>query len=322
MQEGPEFRHLTAFVTVAEECNFGKAAQRLHITQPALSSQIKQLESWLGASLFKRVPYGAELTETGRNFLLYARRILHMRQHALKAASRKHSEEEWPLHLGYSPFVNHKLIEEALLGYHEIVPEGHISSLSDCTAKLTGMMEDGRLDAAIVTLPISAKGLFEHRICEEKVLLCLRRDDPFASAKEIPKEAIAARLRILFSRDYHPALYDEVLRKFKTAGIELRPTETYSAPAEMQFLVKTLHCFGLVREQVPLDPELTVRLIPGMDLRYRTALICHCDQQRPVFPMLAYRMAQRCAGERRMASRKSPGHAHIGQEQLPFEKAG
>lgn len=322
MQEGPEFRHLIAFVTVAEECNFGKAAQRLHLTQPALSHQIKQLEDWLGSNLFKRVPHGAELTATGRNFLVYSRRILHMRNHAMKAASRKHSEQEWPLRLGYSPFVNHKVVEEALRGYHEIIPEGHISSLSDCTAKLVEMIEDGRLDSAIVTLPVSTTGLFEHRICEEKVLLCLRRDDPFASAKEIPKHAIAEQLRILFSRDYHPDLHDEILRRFKRAGIELHPTETYSAPAEMQFLVRTLRCFGLTRENVALDTEPTVRPIPGVDLRYATALICDPDQQRPVFPMLAYRMAHRCALEKSAASRKPPAPSHEKQTRLPFEKAG
>ena len=322
MQEGPEFRHLIAFVAVAEECNFGKAAQRLHITQPALSSQIKQLEDWLGTSLFRRVPYGAELTETGRNFLLFARRILHMRQHALKAASRKHSEGDWPLRLGYSPFVDHRLVQEAIVGYQELVPDGQIDSLSDCTAKLLEMMSDGRLDASIVTLPIPSGRLFEHHICEDRVALCMRRDDPFASAAEVPKEAIAKHLRILFSRDSHPDLYDQVLRKFAKAGIALHPTVSYSAPGEIQFLIKTVRCFGLVRECTSLDPDLISRPIPGVDLRYRTALISHLDQQRPVFPMLAYRMAQKCAAERKMATRKLPHSVHSSQDHLPFEEAG
>jgi DNA-binding transcriptional LysR family regulator len=316
MCEGPEFRHLVSFVAIAEECNFGRAAQRIHITQPALSSQIKQLEGWLGASLFRRVPHGAELTETGRNFLPYARRILHMRHHAMRAASRRYSETEWPLRLGYSPFVNHDLIQEALLGYREIVPEGTLNLPSDCTAKLIEMLADGRLDAAIVTLPVSAKGLFEQRICEDKLLICLRRDDPLASAAEIPKTVISERLRILFNRDYHPALHDQLFRRFKRVGIELQPTETYSAPAEMQFLVKTRSCFGLVREHVPLDPELTTRTIAGVDLRIATALVYRRDQQRPVLPMLACRMAQRCGAKERPEHRKRPRPSDVGTKPL------
>jgi DNA-binding transcriptional LysR family regulator len=222
------------------------------------------------------------------------------------ATSRKYSEAEWPLRLDYSPFVNHKLIHEALVGYGEIVPEGHVHSPSDCTAKLTEMLGDGRLDAAIVTLPISTHGFIEHRIYEEKLLVCLRSDDPFASALEIPREAVPERLRILFNRDYHPTLYDQLLRRFKRAGIELQPTETYSAPAEMQFLVKARRCFGLVREHVHLDPELTARAITGIDLRVATALVYRRDHQRPVFPMLAYRITQACTGNGTPESWKRP----------------
>jgi DNA-binding transcriptional LysR family regulator len=211
MQDCPEFRHLVAFIAVAEECNFGKAAQRLHVTQPALSAQIKQLESWLGAHLFKRVPYGAELTESGRNLLAYARRLLFLRHHALSAVSRKYSDAEWPLRLGYSLFVNHALVQEALRGYQEIVPEGQLNLPSDCTAKLVEMMVDGRLDAAIVTLPTPMSGVFQYRICEERFLVCLRRDDPLAAAPEIPHAVIADRLRILFNREIRPTLYDSLI---------------------------------------------------------------------------------------------------------------
>lgn len=292
MNDGPDFRHLVAFVAVAEECNFGKASQRIHITQPALSAQIKQLENWLGAKLFRRVPRGAELTEPGRNFLVYARRLLHLRQHAVRAASRKHSPADWPLRLGFSPFANRDLVREALVGYHEMLPEGQLSSASDSTARLLEMLSDGRLDAAIVTGPVNGRALCEHRLCEDRILLCLPDDSPFASASEVPKKAVAENLRVLFDRDHHPALHDRIMRKLKRAGIDIRPTETYSAPAEMQFLVKARKCFGLVREEVPLEHGLLAKPIEGLDLRVSTLLICNRDQQQPIVPMLAYRITR------------------------------
>lgn len=322
MQDGPEFRHLVAFVTVAEECNFGKASQRLHVTQPALSTQIKQLESWLGAHVFKRVPYGAELTERGRSFLPYARRLLLMRHHALSAVSRKYSDAEWPLRLGYSLFANHELVQEALRGYQEIVPEGQLNLPSDCTAKLVEMMVDGRLDAAIVTLPTPMSGVFQYRICEERFLVCLRRDDPLAAAAEIPQAVIAERLRILFHRDIHPALYDYLFRRFKRAGIELQPTESYSAPTEMQFLVKTRGWFGLTREHTRLDPELAVRPIAGIDLRIATALIGYREQERPLFPMLASRMTERWMRGDSIARHKLPSARSLGTKPIGIKKVG
>ncbi len=91
MYQGPEFRHLVYFLAVAEECNFGKAAHRLHLSQPSLSEQIKQLEAILDATLFTRGRAGAGLTASGRKFLPHARRILQMSHNAVRATSPRYS---------------------------------------------------------------------------------------------------------------------------------------------------------------------------------------------------------------------------------------
>ena len=294
MNQGPDFRHFVAFVAVAEQLSFGRAASRLHITQPALSAQIKQLEDWHGERLFKRGPAGAELTESGRSFLVRARQILHMRCDAFSSTSRKHSPIQWPFRLGYSPFVHHALVHEALKGYPELLPERLINSSSDCSAELVNMLNDGRLDAAIVTLPIFGSELSEHEICVERILVCLRADDPLANCTQIPRNVLSDRLKIMFTRDSHPLLYDRLLKKFQAAGGHLHPTETYSAPSEMQFLVETSGCFGLVREGRVLNPGLKALPIEGMDLRVRTALVFNAADHSRVLPMLAGRMTQRC----------------------------
>lgn len=275
MEQGPDFRHYESFTAVAEECSFRKAAEKLHITQPALSGHIKVLEEWLGQEVFKRGPSGSELTEAGRNLLVYARHILHLRSHAKRASSRKHSTTEWPLRLGYSPFINHALIEEALTGYKEIVPEGRINSSSDCTGHLIEMLEDGRLDAAVVTLPIFETSLLQQVICKDRLLVCLRKDDPIARQSQVPRTAIAEQLRVLFERRYHPLFHDDILKSFKRAGVTVKPTETYSAPSEMQFIVKTRGCFGLVREGIALDPELIALPMEGINIRVTNALVFH-----------------------------------------------
>jgi DNA-binding transcriptional LysR family regulator len=126
MYEGPEFRHLRYFVAVAEECNFSRAARRLHVSQPSLSAQIKQLEDGLGAKLFVRGPAGASLTPAGRAFLSHAKQMLLMRDRAIRNTSLIHSGVQVPFRFGYSPFANHELVREALKGYRELVPEGRI----------------------------------------------------------------------------------------------------------------------------------------------------------------------------------------------------
>lgn len=319
MIQGPDFRHFVAFVTVAEQLSFGRAASQLNITQPALSAQIKQLEDWHGERLFRRVHSGAELTEAGRRFLIWARQILHMRRDAFSATSRRHSPYRWPFRLGYSLFVHHALIQEALKGYRELVPERGINSSSDCSAELVNMLHDGRLDAAIVTLPILESELSEQEICSDRLLICLRSDDPLARGIHIPKAVLSDRLRVMFRCDSHPLLHDRILKKLKSAGVVIRPTETYSAPSELQFLVATSSYFGLIREGRPLEPGLTALPIEGINLRVRTALVFNAALQTRALSMLAGRMAQRCI-EMSIGSLKKPVGSATAQRQFDFER--
>ena len=290
MYEGPEFRHLITFVAIAEECSFNRAAERLHIAQPALTKHIKSLEEGLGEALFKRVPAGAELTETGRKFLPVARQMLHMREHAVNTASRSSTGVEWPLRFGYSPFMNHNLLVKTLNVYREIVPDGRVISTSDSTAELVNMLHDGRLDAAIVTLPVTVPELSQCILAEDEVMICLRKDDPMASLAAIPKESVEERLSIMFSRHSHPELFDHIFKRFARSAIHICPTESYSAPSEMQFLVKHHGYFGLECKGIPLDPELTLRPIKGLEICLETALVYRNERHKRMLSILAYRM--------------------------------
>jgi hypothetical protein len=182
------------------------------------------------------------------------------------------------------------------------------------------MVAEGHLDAALVIMPIGDRKLFVHRIRTQRVLVCLRRDDPLARFESLSKNHIEDRLRIAFSRDHHPLCYDEILRKFAKAKIRLTPTDFVSSPTDMQFLVKIGAGFGMMLETVPLDPELTLRSIAGLSIHVKTAFICLPDHQRPVLPLLASRMAKMCADVDEMSGKKRPVRS-VGVElprQLPM----
>jgi DNA-binding transcriptional LysR family regulator len=183
------------------------------------------------------------------------------------------------------------------------------------------MVADGRLDGAIVSFPVTERGLVEHPIRQEKLLVCLRRDDPLASEEILPRNVIAGRLNILFARVHQPLFYDSLMQKFGRASIELNPSEFVSAPAEMQFLVKSGHGFGLVRESAKLDPELTVRSIAGMSLTVTTGIISHRAQTRPALSVLAYRMEKQFHAAVKMDGRKRPNGRVSGDEWAQIKKA-
>ncbi len=307
MYEGPEFRHLRYFLAVAEELSFGKAAERLHVSQPSLSQQIKQLEEGFKTSLFVRSHHGAALTPAGRELLPLARRMIEMRAHAVRGVSSSRPMSELPLRFGYSPFVNHDLVGEALGGYKELVPGGSLSPHSECSGRLVSMVREGKLDAALVTLPVQRKGLMVQHVCQEDVLICLRRDDPLAALKDdLSKGVIADRLRVMFDRSHHPLLYDKLLRKFDKAGIDVHPSECVSSPGELQYLVVMGRGFGLVRESTRLLPELTTRRIANLELKITTAFVCLSEQAHPALPLLGFRMASHCKSKSGMEGRKKP----------------
>jgi DNA-binding transcriptional LysR family regulator len=318
MYDGPEFRQLRYFVAVADLCSFSKAAEKLHVSQPSLSTQIKLLEDGLNAKLFVRGPTGTYLTSAGRVFHAKAKQMLVLRQRAVEDTSIIHSGENLPLRIGYSPFVNHEIIREAMNVYRELVPDGKFESSSGSSPSLSRLVSEDQLDAAIVALPIAEKHLFIQAICTEKLMVCLREDDPLARHSSVARMEIEKRVKIVSSQTHHPLLYDHILQTLNRVGIALRPSEFVSSPEELQFLIKLRLGLGLVGETTPLAPELTKRPIAGVDIRIKTAFICHPAQQKSLFPILVYRLAQACAALnlRRAKKRPSRGVSPVDPEQL------
>jgi DNA-binding transcriptional LysR family regulator len=180
MYEALEFRHLRYFIAVAEHRTFSRAAERLHISQPALSAQIKQLEDALDVMLIIRGADGNSVIPAGRAFLSFAKQLLELRDRAIKETSLVHSGAHLPFRFGYSPFVNHDLVTEAVKSYRELAPEGRIEPSSASSGPFSAMVAARELDAAIVSLPLIEQELVVKIICVEKLVICLRADDPLA----------------------------------------------------------------------------------------------------------------------------------------------
>ncbi len=122
-----EFRHLRYFIAVAEELHFGRVAARLHIAQPALSRQIRQLEEELSVPLFYRTKRRVQLTDAGQVFLDEARRMLAQEQHAIRAAQRAHRGEIGQLSVGLVPAATVGILSEVLRVFRDRFPEVELS---------------------------------------------------------------------------------------------------------------------------------------------------------------------------------------------------
>src|SRR5215208_3528437 len=112
-----ELRHLRYFVAVAQEENVSRAALKLHVSQPALSRQIRDLEEELGFLLLERSAKAVRLTEAGREFLAGARRVLQTADEAVTAARETALGGEGELHVGYAPSLTAKILPRILRSF-------------------------------------------------------------------------------------------------------------------------------------------------------------------------------------------------------------
>ena len=145
-----DLRHLRYFVAVAEEQNITRAALRLHVSQPPLSRQIRNLEDDLGIALFDREAKAVRLTEAGRVFLAEARIILQRAKEAVELAKDVAGGKRGEIHVGYAPSLTVELLPRALSYFRESNPAVRVQLHDFSTQEMLRGLRDGKLHAALL----------------------------------------------------------------------------------------------------------------------------------------------------------------------------
>ncbi|QIS04413.1 LysR family transcriptional regulator [Nocardia brasiliensis] len=212
-----ELRQLRYFVTVAEELHFGRAAQRLHIVQSAVSQQVRQLERELGVELFDRSPRRVALTEAGAQFLPGARE-------ALAAAARAKASIT-----GFVAGTTLRLGTGTGLGDHldrvveRLVPQIRVEPVAAPTRARVEQVLDGSLDAAFVRGPLEHPGLRRIPVWDDPLLVAISARHPLAAAPEIALADLAPYPLRITERRINPPLVDLVVGACHDAGFEPVP---------------------------------------------------------------------------------------------------
>src|SRR5439155_27046540 len=154
--KGMELRHLRYFVAVASELHFARAAQRLFISQPTLSQQIRSLEAELGLKLLERDRRGVRLTSEGAAFLAEARAVVQQADHATAVARALAEGSTGHLRLSYVVTVPGGLPERVVREYERRFPGVELTSDSGTTASNVERLRSGELDVAFVLTPIES----------------------------------------------------------------------------------------------------------------------------------------------------------------------
>lgn len=185
-----DLRHLRYFLCLAEELHFGRAAQRLGMSQPPLSQQIRALEEELGVRLFERTSRRVQLTEPGRLFLPEARKALAQVERAGHVARRAHLGELGRLGLGFTasaPFVPR--VADAIYDFRQSHPNVELALQELGRDDQIARIEKDELDMGIVRAfdpPSLPAGMISECLLEEEMLLALRQDHPLARRNADP----------------------------------------------------------------------------------------------------------------------------------------
>ena len=219
-----ELRHLRYFVTVAEELHFGRAAQKLGMSQPPLSLQIQTLEAELGIRLFERTSRSVALSEAGRIFLKEARATLTQADRAIEVARRTQRGELGELAISFTPsapFV--PAVARAIFGFRQRHPDVELRLSELSNAAQIAALQRGAIDIGFLrdpNRPALPEGLAATRIVDERLFVAMRPDHRLADRATLAFDNLDGEKMILYARHQSGGFTEQLLKMLRRHGVE------------------------------------------------------------------------------------------------------
>jgi DNA-binding transcriptional LysR family regulator len=227
-----ELRHLRYFVAVAEAENVSRAASKLHVSQPPLSRQIRDLEDELGFLLFKRTAKSVSLTEAGRTFLNEARAVLQRVDEGVKRARAVATAGETYLHVGYSPTPFAEILPKTLRGFQRALPKVHVRLHDWSNKTILDGVRDGRLQLGLITRSPKAgalRGVRYEELFRQRVCMAVAPQHAFARRRAIPLTEVAVEPLVGLTREDYPNYYDLFSNAFSKVKRKPRVIEEHDS---------------------------------------------------------------------------------------------
>ena len=267
-----ELRHLRYFVAVGEEQHFGRAADRLHVVQPALSRQSGDLERELGFLLFDRLPRGVRLSAAGKLFLDDARRILQDVDEAKRRAAWMALGQAGTLRVGIATAVSwHGLVVNAFREFRRRHPDVELVVHPLVSVHQVEAVVSDRLDVGLAAAVTPWHKALEHRqFALDRMVLAVPKGHPLAKRQRLRLRDLRDTPFVWFHRWVNPAFHDQMMAACARGGL--------SAPRIVQEATDRDSVLGLVQCRIGVAwvTESTrwhcpkgIALLPVADMRVR-----------------------------------------------------
>ncbi|MDR5835919.1 LysR family transcriptional regulator [Caballeronia sp. LZ034LL] len=263
-----ELRHLRYFIAVAELRSVRAASEHLHVTQPAISRQIQDLEDAIGATLFERTSRGLKLTPAGDAYLSEARDILERVDTANRLARRIASGVQGHLRIGFVENAAWSgIVSRALSAFEQAAPDVALELTPMNTPEQLEALAAGRLDGGFAyrfgALP---EGIGSVHVLDQSVVLAVPEAWPQGSAGAVDTQELAGKPFIAFPRRVYPAYYDRLLSACAERGLTLDICQEASTETAILSLVSAGLGAAIVNAANRDRPPARVRFVELRDL--------------------------------------------------------
>lgn len=281
-----EYRQLKYFIAAAEELGIGRAAQRLHISQPPLTRQIQQLEEELGTPLFLRSPRGISLTQAGEVLLRDARNIRSLWEQAIERAQQAGRGKLGNMDIGIFGSGILEVIPKLLHAFRAKHPDVRVNLHQMSKKEQIEALQQRRIIAGFNRMLSPHPNISSELVTQEKIVVAVNADHPLASKPAIKLTELEGQPIILFPRGSRPSFIDKIWALCATRGFE--PTvsqEVEDAPTSIALVAggfgitlvaesaTSLSLAGVVYRPLDEEPDATVDL----------SCIFRSDEQSPIF---------------------------------------
>ena len=268
IESNMELRHLRYFVAVAEELNFTRAAEKLHLAQPSLTRQIHSLEEELGVRLLNRSKSKVTLTEEGRSFLVDAKRLVAQSIESVQAVQRLSRGETGQLNLGYLSKFNFDLLPKTLLEFSRACPDIAVNLFDMSPAEQLRALEARKIDVGFVGVrPPDQKSLSWECIGEHGLVVALQVGHPLAKKPKVKMEDLKALFFVAMSETTHPGSRAWLREVCQQAGFAPRVLQDVELESDLMIFVADGLGVTLAREQLRNLPH------PGVVFRPLTPTV-------------------------------------------------
>jgi DNA-binding transcriptional LysR family regulator len=259
-----ELRHLRYFVAVAEEENVSRAALKLHVSQPGLSRQIRDLEEELGFLLLQRSAKSVRLTGAGRVFLTEARAVLQRARDAVETARAAAMGGQGELHVGYAPSLTARFLPQTLRAFQAALPNVRVKLHDFSTEEMLGGLREGKLQIAFVVRLTSAllRGLRFEELARDSLCLAVAPKHPLAGRRRVTLAEAAREPLITYTRKDYPDVHENLLGLFAAIKVRTHIAQEHDSVSSLIAAVEAGGGVAIAPQSLACMAASRLKLIP------------------------------------------------------------